>query len=86
MEVTIYTLAEELNMTPSMVSRAFNPNAKISEDKRRLVLETAEKYHFSPNRFASRMSMTAVRVGVLINSKFHINSEKMIAGVRDAHK
>ena len=86
MKITIYTLAKELNMTPSMVSRAFNPNAKISEDKRRLVLETAEKYHFSPNRFASRMSMKAVRVGVLINSKFHINSEKMIAGVQDAHK
>ena len=85
-DVTIYTLAKELNMTPSMISRAFNPNAKISEDKRRLVLETAEKYHFSPNRFASRMSMKAVRVGVLINSKFHINSEKMIAGVQDAHK
>ena len=85
MEVTIYTLAEELNMTPSMVSRAFNPNAKISENKRRLVLETAEKYHFSPNRFASRMSMKAVRVGVLINSRFHINSEKMIAGVKAAH-
>ena len=85
MEVTIYTLAEELNMTPSMVSRAFNPNAKISADKRRLVLETAEKYHFSPNRFASRMSMQAVRIGILINSRFHINSEKMIAGVKAAH-
>ena len=84
-KVTIYTLADELNMTPSMVSRAFNPNAKISDDKRRLVLETAEKYHFSPNRFASRLSMKAVHVGVLINSIFNINSEKMIAGVKDAH-
>ena len=84
-EVTIYTLADELNMTPSMVSRAFNPNAKISDDKRRLVLETAEKYNFFPNRFASRLSMKAVRIGILINSKFNINSKKMVAGVKTAH-
>ena len=46
-KVTIYTLAQELNMTPSMVSRAFNPDARISEDKRKIVLETAKKYDFS---------------------------------------
>ena len=44
--VTIYTIAKELNMTPSMVSRAFNPNAKISEEKRSLVLKTAERLLF----------------------------------------
>ena len=43
-KVTIYTLAKELNMTPSMVSRAFNPDAKINEDKRTIVLKTAKKY------------------------------------------
>ena len=40
-------IAKELNMTPSMVSRAFNPEAKVSEEKRQIVLETAKKYHFS---------------------------------------
>ena len=34
-DVTIYTLAKELNMTPSMISRAFNPEAKIREEKRK---------------------------------------------------
>ena len=43
-ETTIYTIASELGMTPSMVSRAFNPNARISKEKRQLVLETAKKY------------------------------------------
>ena len=42
--VTIYTIAKELNMTPSMVSRALNPSGRVDEAKRRLVLETAEKY------------------------------------------
>ena len=46
--VTIYTLAEELNMTPSMISRAFSLNGKISEEKRKIILETANKYGFTP--------------------------------------
>ena len=50
-DVTIYTIAKELNMTPSMVSRAFNPEARISEEKRQIVLEAARKYNFSPNKF-----------------------------------
>ena len=57
-KVTIYTLAEELNMTPSMVSRAFNPDARISEDRRAIVLDTAKKYGFSPNKFASDRKST----------------------------
>ena len=83
--VTIYTLAEELNMTPSMISRAFNPDAKISAEKRRLVLETAKKYNFSLNRMASRLSMKSVRIGILINSRFSVNTDKMIAGIETAY-
>ncbi len=85
-KVTIYTLAEELNMTPSMVSRAFNPDAKISEDRRTIVLDAAKKYGFSPNKFASRLSMKAVRIGVLINSGFQINTDIMISGIKKAHE
>ncbi len=84
--VTIYTLAKELNMTPAMVSRAFNPKGKISEDKRRIVLETAEKYGFSPNKFASRLSMKTVQIGILINSRFPVNTDKMISGVKNAYE
>ena len=85
-DITIYTLAKELNMTPSMVSRAFNPDARISEDKREIVLEAAKKYDFSPNKFASRLSRKTVRIGVLINSRFQINTDKMIAGIKEAHE
>ena len=84
-EITIYTLAKELGMTPSMVSRAFNPNAKIREEKRQLVLETAEKYGFSPNKFASRLSMKSVSIGIVMNSRFKINEEKMLAGIERAY-
>lgn len=85
-DVTIYTLAEELNMSPSMVSRAFNPNGKISEEKRQIVLKAAKKYDFSPNKFASRLSMKTVRIGILINSRFAINIDKMILGAKNAYE
>lgn len=85
-EVTIYTLAKELGMTPAMVSRAFNPNAKISESKRKIVLDAAKKYDFFPNKFASRLSMKTVTIGVLINTNFAVNTEKMLSGIKNAYE
>ena len=85
-DVTIYTIAKELNMTPSMVSRAFNPEARISEEKRQIVLEAARKYNFSPNNFASRLSRKTVRIGILINSKFQVTTDNIILGIKEAHE
>lgn len=84
-DVTIYTLAKELNMTPAMISRAFNPNARISEEKRKIVLKAAEKYNFTPNKFASRLSMKTVNIGVLINSRFEENIRQMLVGIENAY-
>ena len=81
-KTTIYTLAKELNMTPSMISRALNPNGKISAEKRKIVLEAAEKHNFSLNKFASRLSMRSISIGVLMNSKFEVNTEKMLDGIK----
>ena len=85
-QVTIYTLAKELGMTPAMVSRAFNPDAKISESKRKIVLDAAKKYDFFPNKFASRLSMKTVTIGVLINTNFAVNTEKMLSGIKSAYE
>jgi DNA-binding LacI/PurR family transcriptional regulator len=85
-DITIYTLAKELNMTPSMISRAFNPNAKISEEKRKLILKTADMYGFSPNKFASRLSMKTVRIAIIINTRFKVNLDKMLKGINDAYE
>jgi len=85
-EVTIYTLAEELNMTPSMVSRAFSPKGKINEEKRKRVLELAAKYNFSPNKFASRLSRKDIRIGILLRSRFTVNTEKMLQGIKQGYE
>ena len=85
-KLTIYTLAKELNMTPSMISRAFSPKGKISKEKREIILEAANKYGFTPNIFASRLSMKNMRIGILINSRFAVNTDKMIAGIENAYE
>lgn len=82
---TIYTLAEELGMTPSMVSRALNPNGKVAPEKRQLVLEAAQKHHFVPNRFASRLSRRQVKVGVLLYVRAEHVLEQMLAGLKRAY-
>ena len=83
---TIYTLAKELGMTPSMISRALNPNGRISEEKRKIVLDAAKRHNFAPNKFASRLSMPTVHIGVVINSRFDVNLEKMTESLKSAHE
>lgn len=84
-KVTIYTIAEELGVTPTSVSRAFNPNSKLSENKRKLILETAKKYNFQPNRMASRLSKKEITIGILIYSYYEQFYSKLIKGIEDAY-
>lgn len=85
-KVTIYSLAKELNMSPSMVSRAFSDHAMIAENKRKLVLQTAERYGYHPNSFASRLSGKTIKIGVIIYSKYKSILDDMLNGIEEAHK
>lgn len=85
-KITIYTLAKELGMSPSMVSRAFNPNARIAEDKRNLVLKKAQERGFSPNNMASRLSMKSIKIGVLSKCIFAPVSERLHSGILRAYE
>ena len=84
-KITIYTLAEELQMTPSAVSRAFTPNTRLDPEKRKRILEAADRYGFRPNRMASRLSMDTVQIGILIYGGFFPFYQKIEEGIRAAH-
>ena len=84
--VTIYSLAKELGMTPSMVSRALNPRGNVSPEKRQLVLEAAAKYDFHLNKFASRLPMQPLKIGVLINSRSESVTKEMVTGLEKAYQ
>lgn len=57
---TIYTLAEELGVSPSTVSRALNNSPKISEKRRREIKELAREKGFKLRDFAPRLTNLCV--------------------------
>lgn len=59
-QTTIYTLADELKVSPSTVSRALSNSAKISEKRRREIKELAHKRGFNRRSFASRLTNLCV--------------------------
>lgn len=85
-KVTIYTLAEELHMTPSMVSRGLSMNGKVSKENREKILKLAEKYNYTANKHASRLSMKTLKIGVLIHSNFKVHVSEMIRGIEAAYE
>lgn len=84
--VTIYTIAEALNMSVSMVSRAFKPESKLNPEKRKLILETAEKMGFVQNKMASRLSMKPIRIATVIYGRFKGYYAEMVRGIECASR
>ena len=84
-KVTIYTLAEELNMSVSAVSRAFNPNSKLSAEKRQIILEAAEKHGYVQNKMASRLSQEPIRIGIIMRGRIEAYYMRMLDGIKAAY-
>lgn len=53
--ISIYTIAEEAQVSPSTVSRVLSGNVKVSEKKRIRVQELIDKYDFKPNVLAQEL-------------------------------
>lgn len=48
-------IAEELNLSISTVSRAINNTGRVSEETRRMVMDSARKHNYTPNRVAQSL-------------------------------
>ena len=81
--ITIYSLANEICVTATMVSRAFTPNAKINPEKRKMILREAELRGFVPNKNASRLSMKTMKIGVIICGRIPEFYNEYLNGLRD---
>lgn len=83
-KVTIYDIAKVLNVTAATVSRALNNNKNISEATKKLVLETAQKMNYEPNKLALALkSGKSNNIGVIvprINTNFF---GSVIRGIED---
>ncbi|MDO3644145.1 LacI family DNA-binding transcriptional regulator [Mucilaginibacter sp. L3T2-6] len=82
--VTIYDIAQQLKITPSMVSRALSGNGYVNDATRQLVRETAEALNYKRNTVASNLRMGQTKtIGVIvprINQNFFAN---VIAGIEN---
>ncbi|RZM26806.1 MAG: LacI family transcriptional regulator [Pedobacter sp.] len=68
-KTTIYDIAKELNITVSTVSRALSGFPAISDATRQLVVDTAKRLNYSPNKLASALkSGKTFIVGVIVPS------------------
>lgn len=86
-EVTIYDIAEELNVSPSTVSRALKDHHSIGSETRKAVKKLASKRGYRPNSIAASLRNNKTnKIGIIvtwINSPF-ISS--LISGVEIAAK
>lgn len=55
--VTIYDIAKAANVSPATVSRVLTGNARVSEEKKKLIMEQIEMYDFKPNALARGLSV-----------------------------
>ncbi|MBZ4034023.1 LacI family transcriptional regulator [Flavobacterium sp. 17A] len=66
-KVTIYDIAEKLNITAATVSRALNNNPKIKEATRELVIKTASEMNYKQNKLALALkSGRSNNIGVIV--------------------
>ncbi|XZF13689.1 LacI family DNA-binding transcriptional regulator [Chitinophagaceae bacterium MMS25-I14] len=81
-EITIYDIAERLNISPATVSRGLKDHPAINKNTKKKILETARELGYQSNKFASSLrSKRTHTIGVIVpklNSHFH---STVIAGM-----
>lgn len=85
-KVTMYTIAKEVGMSIAAVSRAFDPKSCLKPEKRDLILETAKRLGYVPNRMASRLSSEPLRIGVLIYGQVRVYYSILERGIQSAFR
>lgn len=64
---TIHDLARACGVSIATVSRAFSPNARISQETKQMILERAQELHYVPNTIAkSLQAKQTYTIGLII--------------------
>lgn len=67
-EITIYDIADELNISPSTVSRALKDHKSIGKETKKAVIKLANKRGYRPNSIAASLrSKKTNNIGVVIS-------------------
>lgn len=83
-KVTIYHISKRLKISAATVSRALNGSPKISEETKKLVLETAKAMNYKQNRLAQALkSGKTNNVGVIVPYINHSFFASVIRGIEE---
>ena len=84
--VTIYTIAEKLNISATTVYRALNNKPRISEETKKKILQLAEELGFKPNALAKTLNRKSIRIAFYDASGFSDFNRHIIRGVEEMEK
>jgi len=85
-KITMIEIAEELGVSKSTVSRAFDPSSNISNEVRNRILEYAKEKNYVLNRAASRLSMREINIGMLYPDMYSYATNEFIRGIKDGSR
>ena len=75
-------IANELNISPSTVSKGLNDKGRMSPELREKIKDTAEKMQYHPNEFArSLKTNSTTMIGVILPDISNIFYGKMLKGI-----
>jgi len=81
---TIKDIAKQLGVSANTISKALNGKPQVSEKMRRLIVETAEKMEYSPNKSARALVRKEIRIAAVYPLEPHEFYRYVAEGVRAA--
>jgi len=67
--VTIKDIASRAGVSVTTVAKAINDKARISEDTKRLIIDTAREMGYTPNKSARAMASSEINIGIVYPKK-----------------
>ena len=67
--VTLNDIAHKLGISMTTVTRALNNKPKVSDDMRKLIIETAKEIGYKPNKTAQSLARNEIVIGVLFSEE-----------------
>lgn len=82
MKVTIKEVAKKAGVSISTVSRVFNDSAFVEEEKKNLILQTAQELHYIPNQIARKLIKSNTEsIGVILPGLYGEYYSQLIRGM-----
>ena len=83
-EITIYDIAESLNLSSATVSRGLKDHPAIRKETKKRILEKAKEMGYRHNLFASNLRRNRTNtIGVIIPELVHFFFSTVISGIED---